>query len=87
MDRSDTVVSTRRGGLGADRFGMSNVEYDIVQTLSNLLQAHEVLVTYAADADQAGDSDTATTFRTLQENNRTTVQQLRKSLARHVCGG
>jgi hypothetical protein len=84
MDRSDTIIPTGQGGQDSDRYGMSNIEYDIVTTLSNLLQGHEVLGKYAADADQAGDSDAATIFRTLQENNRAAVQQLRNALARHV---
>ena len=78
MDQGNT------SGQGADRYGMSNIEYDIITTLSNLLEGQEVLSRYAADADQAGDSDTATIFRTLQDNNRSAVQQLRNALARHV---
>ena len=84
MDRKDTIIPTGQGGQSADRYGMSNIEYDIVTTLSNLAQGHEVLSKYAADADQAGDGDTATIFRTMQENNRVAVQQLRNALARHV---
>ena len=84
MERDDTLISTGQGGQGADRYGMSNIEYDIVTTLSNLLEGQEALSRYAADADQAGDSDTATIFRTLQESNRSAVQQLRNALARHV---
>jgi len=85
MERDDTIIPTgQQSGQAADRYGMSNLEYDIVTTLSNLLQGHEALGRYAADADQAGDGDTATIFRTLQENNRSAVQQLRNALARHV---
>ena len=90
MANTDTMMSSGQAGQtgqqGADRYGMSNLEYDIITTLSNLLQGHEVLSRYAADADQAGDSDTATIFRTLQSNNRSTVEQLRNALARHVGG-
>ena len=84
MERNDTLISTGQGDQGADRYGMSNIEYDIVTTLSNLLEGQEALTRYAADADQAGDGDTSTIFRTLQENNRSAVQQLRNALARHV---
>ena len=91
MERSDTVMptggqSSQTGQQGADRFGVPNLEYDIITTISNLLQGQEVLARYAADADQAGDSDVATIFRTLQEHNRSTAQQLRNALARYVGG-
>jgi hypothetical protein len=90
MERSDTMIQTGPGGhagqQGADRFGMSNLEYDIVVTLSNLLEGQEALMRYAADADQAGDGECATIFRTLQDNNRATVQQLRNALGRHISG-
>ena len=93
MASSDTVVQGRQADQaghasqqGADRFGMSNLEYDIVVTLSNLLKGQDALMRYAADADQAGDTECATLFRTLQESNRATVQQLRNALARHISG-
>ena len=89
MERNDTVMSTggqsaQTSQQGADRYGVPNLEYDIITTMSNLLQGQEVLARYAADADQAGDTDVATIFRTLQENNRSTAQQLRNALARFV---
>jgi hypothetical protein len=88
VGQRDTIIEGNRGDQigqpGADRFGMSNLEYDIVTTLSNLSQGFEALERYAADADQAGDGETATIFRTMQENNRTTIRQLRNALARHV---
>lgn len=65
-------------------YGLSNIEYDIVTTLSNLLEGMQVLETYAGDAEAAGDSECATIFRTLSESNRNTVQQLRKALGRHL---
>jgi hypothetical protein len=64
------------------RYGVSNLEYDIVTTLSNLLQAEEVLTKYAADADAAGEKSCAEIFRSIVEGNRTAAQQLRSELAR-----
>jgi hypothetical protein len=89
MERNDTVMSTggqsaQTSQQAADQYGVPNLEYDIITTMSNLLQGQEVLARYAADADQAGDTDVATIFRTLQENNRSTAQQLRNALARFV---
>ncbi len=66
---------------------MSDMEYNLVTTLSNLLQAHEVLAKYADDADKTGDSDCATIFRTLRDQNAASAQQLRAALGRHLSGG
>ena len=69
---------------GQGRFGVSNIEYDIVTTLSNILEGMEALEKYAQDAEQAGDQECATIFRTLRENNRSSAQQLRSALSRHL---
>lgn len=65
-------------------YGLTDLEYDIVMTLSNLLQGIEKLDEYAQDADAAGDTETATIFRTLRESNRSGVLQLRSALVRHL---
>ena len=72
---------------GQSKFGVSNLEYDLVTTLSNLLQGQEVLEKYAQDAEQAGEQECATIFRTIRENNRSSVQQLRNVLARQFGKG
>ena len=72
---------------GQSKYGMSNIEYNIVTTLSNLLEGVEALEKYAQDAEQAGDSETATIFRTIRENNRSSTGQLRNALARHLSKG
>lgn len=72
---------------GQDRYGISNIEYDLITTLSNLLEGVEALEKYAQDAEQAGDSECATIFRTIRENNRSSAQQLRGALARHLGKG
>ena len=71
---------------GQAKYGASDIEFDLVTTMSNLLQGEEVLEKYAKDAEQAGDSETATIFRTIRENNRNSVQQLRSALSRHLAG-
>jgi len=71
---------------GQRQFGVSNLEYDLVTTLSNLLQGEEHLASYAQDAEQAGDQECAQAFRTLQVNNRKSAEQFRSALARLVCG-
>jgi hypothetical protein len=67
-----------------ETYGMSNLEYDIIMTIGNLLQGIEKLDIYAQDAEAAGDTETATAFRTLRESNRSAVQQLRSGLVRHL---
>lgn len=72
---------------GQGKYGVSNLEYDLITTLSNVLEGMEALEKYAQDAEQAGDSECATIFRTLRENNRNSAQQLRSALGRHLSGG
>ena len=72
---------------GQGKFGVSNLEYDVVTTMSNLLQGLEVLEKYATDAEQAGEQECATIFRTIRDNNRNSVQQLRNVLARQLGKG
>jgi len=69
---------------GVDRFGIRNLEYDLVTTLSNLLQSTEALEKYAADAERAGDGECQTLFHTIRDSNKNHVEQLRKALARHL---
>lgn len=83
LDREkDDQMSTTQG-----QYGIADIEYNLVTTLSNLLQGQEVLEKYAKDADQAGDSECATLFRTIRENNRNSAQQVRAALGRHISGG
>jgi hypothetical protein len=69
---------------GELRYGVPDIVYDIVQTVGNLLQGVEKLKEYAGDAEQAGDAEAATAFRTLAENNRAAAQTLLKRLRVHL---
>lgn len=71
---------------GTRRYGVSNLEYDLVTTLSNLLQGEEHLATYIQDAEQAGDHECAQAFRTLHDNNRKSAEQIHTALARLLGG-
>jgi len=86
---SEQVIATGQGagGAGHEQFGVSNLEYDLIMTMSNLLQSLEALERYAKDAEQASDMDCATLFREMRENNRRSVQQFRNALSRHFSGG
>jgi hypothetical protein len=52
-----------------ERFAASDVEYNVITTLSNLLQAEDVLRRYAEDAEKAGNSDVAQLFSDIEESN------------------
>lgn len=68
----------------ADEFAVSDVEYNMVTTLSNLLQSEEVLVRYADDAEEAGAVEIAALFHDLRDSNRKAARALRKALADHL---
>lgn len=59
------------------RFGVSDVEYNIVTTLSNLLQAEDVLTRYAKDAEEAGNKEVADLFREIEKSNNRFAGKLR----------
>lgn len=67
---------------GTQMSGISNLEYDLVTTLSNLLEAHDVLNEYTSDAEDAGDSEAAEIFRTIQRTNQEAALRIRTSLGR-----
>lgn len=77
----------REMDAGESKYGVSDLEYDLVTTLSNLLEGMEVMEKYAKDAEAAGDQEAATAFRTLRENNRNSAQQIRTALARQLSAG
>lgn len=52
-----------------ERFAASDVEYNIITTLSNLLQAEQVLRQYAEDAQEAGNSEVAALFNEIEQSN------------------
>jgi hypothetical protein len=61
---------------------VTDLEYDLVTTLSNLLQGREVLDKYASDAEKAGDQEAAELFRTIQTTNEDFAGRVRNTLAR-----
>lgn len=65
-------------------FAISDLEYDLVTTLSNLMQGREVLDKYAADAEKAGDLDAAEIFRTIQTANDAHAERVRNALRNHL---
>ena len=82
MFRADTEeIAMQPGEM---KYGVSNIVYDIIQTVSNLLQGVEKMSEYASDAEAAGDADAATVFRTVAEGNRVAAQALLKRLKVHL---
>ena len=69
---------------GQLKYGVPNIVYDIIQTTGNLLQGEEKMKEYAADAEAAGDPESATVFRTVAEGNRVAAQALLRQLKRHL---
>lgn len=69
---------------GSTDFAVSDVEYNLVMTLSNLLQSEEVLDRYAKDADEAGDTEVGDLFRGMREHNHQVAHQLRAALKRVI---
>ncbi len=69
---------------GEMKYGVPNIVYDIIQTVGNLLQGEEKLKEYAIDAEEAGDAEAATVFRTVADGNRAAAQTLLKRLRAHL---
>ena len=61
-------------------FTVDDLEYDIVTTLSTLLQSEQVIAHYAKDFEEAGQPAIAAIFKTLLRNNQQTATDLREVL-------
>jgi hypothetical protein len=69
---------------GELQYGVPNIVYDIIQTVGNLLQGVEKLKEYAQDAEDAGDAESATVFRTIAAGNQDAARTLLKRLKPHL---
>jgi hypothetical protein len=65
-------------------FSVSDIEYNLITTLSNLLQSEEVLARYTDDAEEAGEKEVAATFRQLRDHNGQVALRMRESLHRLI---
>jgi rubrerythrin len=65
-------------------FTVSDLEYNVITTLSNLLQSEEVLQKYANDAEEAGDEELAQMFHNLREQNSQVATKLHEKLGRLI---
>jgi hypothetical protein len=65
---------------GELKYGVPDMVYNLITTVGNLLQGEEKLKEYALDAEKVGDSEAATVFRTVAEDNRVAAQTLLRRL-------
>lgn len=63
-----------------DDFAVSDVEYNLITTLSNLLQAEDALHKYIDDAEKAGATDVVALFQELHDANIKVAKQMRQVL-------
>ncbi len=68
-------------------FAVSDVAYNVITTLSNLLQSEEVLMKYATDAQEAGDQELEQMFHELQQQNGQVAARLYDKLGRLINEG
>ena len=68
-------------------FTVSDVAYNVITTLSNLLQSEEVLMKYANDAQDAGDSEREQMFHDLRMQNGQVAEKLYQKLGKLVQEG
>ncbi len=66
------------------RYPVSNIEYNIIVTMSNLLQGSETLQKYRSDAEQAGDAETAAIFGRIRDSYDSQATELHEALKRVV---
>ncbi|MRG93994.1 hypothetical protein [Polyangium spumosum] len=64
--------------------GASNLEYDIVAEMHELLQGNSALEQYIQDARQAGDKDAERCFQQIHDQNKQNVTELRTLLAKCI---
>jgi hypothetical protein len=89
------MLGAERGGVtmattaqtGPTSTGASDLEYDIVAEMHELLQGNEALDRYVNDACQANDDEAAQCFRAICQQNRDAVGKLRKLLAERLQRG
>jgi hypothetical protein len=64
--------------------GASNLEYDLVAEMHELLEGNAALEKYIADAKQAGDSEVERCFQQIHDQNKRSVDTLRQLLAQRL---
>jgi hypothetical protein len=75
MDRDKVKVQSERVT------GVSNVAYDLMVVLANLLQGAAAIETYKLDADAADDREARAAFERVEQWQRQGIEELRGLLA------
>ena len=61
-------------------FAVSDTEYNLITTLSNLMQGEDALHQYIKDAKSSGDKDVESLFGEIHDANRDFAKRLREKL-------
>jgi hypothetical protein len=64
--------------------GASNIEFDLVAEMHELLDGNAALERYMEDARQAGDREAESCFKKIRDQNRESVGTLRSLLAKYL---
>ncbi len=67
--------------------GASNLEYNLVAELHELLEGNAALEKYIQDAKQSGDSEVERCFQQIHDQNKQSVNTLRQLLGQRLMGG
>ncbi len=64
--------------------GAANVEYDLFSEMHALLKGNSALEQYIRDAKGVGDQEVETCFQTLHDQNKQSVEKLRKLIEQRI---
>lgn len=72
---------------GKQNTGASNLEYDLIAELHEILEGNAALEKYIQDAKQAGDSEVERCFQQIHDQNKQSVTMLRQLLGQRLMSG
>jgi rubrerythrin len=75
-------MATEEKQTTAQDTGASDLEFDLVSEMHELLKANAALEQYCEDADEAGDEEAKECFEGILDNNREHLGKLRQLLHR-----
>jgi len=64
--------------------GAANIEYDLFSEMHALLKGNSALEQYIQDAKGVGDQEVETCFQTLHDQNKQSVEKLRKLIEQRI---
>ncbi len=72
---------------GKQSTGASNLEYNLIAELHEILEGNAALEKYIQDAKQAGDTEVERCFQQIHDQNKQNVDTLRQLLGQRLMGG